>query len=219
MSRPRSANFRVFRQNAVGADQDVDFAGFGFLQNFLLLFRVAEAADHFDGDGERSEALLEGFVVLEGEDRRGSEDGNLLVIADGLERGAHGDFRLSVSHVAAEQAVHGLLGFHVAHHVFDGLRLVFSFVELEGVFELAHEFVARGEGVALSHFAFGVQLEEFVGHIFHGLAHAGFGLGPRLRAEVTERRLRTFRRPVLLNQVQSRERDVEACAFRRTRAA
>ena len=58
----------IFRENAVGADEDVDFAGFGFLQNFFLLLRIAEAADHFDGDGERSEALLESFVVLEGED-------------------------------------------------------------------------------------------------------------------------------------------------------
>ncbi len=107
----------------------------------------------------------------------------------------------------------GCVGFHVARHVGDGLRLVFGFVELEGVFELAHEFVARGEGVAHGHFAFGVKLEEFVGHVFHGLAHAGFGLGPRLRAEMTERWLGAFGRPVFLNQVEARERDVEARAF------
>ena len=116
----------------------------------------------------------------------GREHGDLLVVADGLERRAHGDFRLAVADVAAEQAVHGLRGFHVARDVGDGLGLVFGLVELEGVFELANEFVARGEGVALGHFAFGVKLEEFVGHVFHGLAHAGLGLGPRLRAEVTQ---------------------------------
>ena len=38
----------VFREQAVGADQDVDLAGFDLLQNFFLLFRGAEAADHFD---------------------------------------------------------------------------------------------------------------------------------------------------------------------------
>ncbi len=43
----------VFRKHAVGADEDVDFAGFRFLQNFFLLLGVAEAADHFDGDGKR----------------------------------------------------------------------------------------------------------------------------------------------------------------------
>ena len=204
---------QVFREDAVGADEDVDFAGFRFLQNFFLLLRVAEAADHFDGDGKRPEALLESFVVLEGEDRGGREHGDLLVVADGLECRAHGDFRLAVADVAAEQAVHGLGRFHVAHDVGDGLRLVFGLVELEGVFELAHEVVARGERVALGHFAFGVELEQFVGHVFHGLAHAGFRLGPRLRAEMTERWLGAFGRTVFLNQVEARERDVEARAF------
>ena len=184
-----------------------------FCRISFCCFGVAEAADHFDGDGERSEALLESFVVLEGEDRGRREHGDLLVVADGLECGAHGDFCLAVADVAAEQAVHGLGGFHVAGDVGDGLRLVFGLVELEGVFELAHELVARGEGVALGHFAFGVELEEFVGHVFHGLAHAGFGLGPGLRAEMTQGWLGAFGRPVFLNQVEARERDVETRAL------
>ena len=65
----------------------------------------------------------------------------------------------------------------------------------------------------MRHFAFGVELEEFVGHVFHGLAHAGFGLGPGLRAEMTERGLGAFGRTVFLDQVEARERDVEARAF------
>jgi hypothetical protein len=32
--------FDVFGKDAVGADQDVDLAGFGFLQDFFLLLRV-----------------------------------------------------------------------------------------------------------------------------------------------------------------------------------
>ncbi len=98
----------IFGEDAVCADKNVDFAGFRFLQNFFLLFGVAEAADHFDGDGKRSEALLEGFVMLEGEHRGRGKQGNLLVVADGLERGAHRDFRLAVADIAAEEAVHGL---------------------------------------------------------------------------------------------------------------
>ena len=77
-------------------------------QNFLLLLRGAEAADHFDGDGKGGEALLESFVVLKGEDRGGREDGDLLVIADSFECGAHSDFGLAIADIAAEQAVHGL---------------------------------------------------------------------------------------------------------------
>ena len=67
--------------------------------------------------------------------------------------------------------------------------------------------------MADGHFSFGVELEEFVGHIFHGLFYAGFGLGPGLRAEMTESWLSTFGRAVFLNQIEARERDVEARAF------
>ena len=43
----------ILRQHAVRADEDVDLAGFGFLQDLFLLLGDAEAADHFDGDRER----------------------------------------------------------------------------------------------------------------------------------------------------------------------
>ena len=176
----------VFREQAMGADQDVDFARFHLLQNFFLLLRRAEAADHLDGDGKRRKALLESFVVLEGEDGGGREHRNLLVVADGLERGAHGDFRLAVAHVAAQQAVHGLGRFHVALDVGDGGLLVFGLAEFEGVFELAHPFVVGGEGMALGGLALGVELEQLVGHVLHGLAHARFGLGPGRRAQMIQ---------------------------------
>ena len=166
--------FDVFGEDAVSADEDIDFSGFGFLQDFFLLLRVAEAADHFDGDGERGEALLESFEVLEGEDGGGREHGDLFVIGDGFEGGAHGDFGFAVADIAAEQAVHGLGGFHVANDVFDGLRLIFGFVEFEGVFELAEPFVGGRKGVSDGGFALGVELEKFVGHVFHGLLHASF---------------------------------------------
>ena len=91
--------------------------------------------------GKGRKALLESFVVLEGKDGSGREHCNLLVVADGLESGAHGDFRLAVAHVAAEQAVHGLGRFHVALDVVDRGLLVFGLAEFEGVFELPHPFV------------------------------------------------------------------------------
>ncbi len=56
----------VFRKYAVGSDEDIDLAGFCLLQDFFLLLRGAEAADHFNGDGKWREALLESFKVLEG---------------------------------------------------------------------------------------------------------------------------------------------------------
>ena len=108
-----------------------------FLQDFLLLFFRAEAAEHFDAHGKRGEAPLESLVMLERQHGGRREHGDLLRIGDGLERGAHGHFRLAVAHVAAEQPVHGQIRFHVALHVFDGALLVGGFFELEGVVEFA----------------------------------------------------------------------------------
>ena len=42
----------VFRKNAVGADEDIDFAGLELFKDDLLLLGRAEARDHFDGDGK-----------------------------------------------------------------------------------------------------------------------------------------------------------------------
>ena len=87
--------------------------------------------------------------MLEGEDGGGREDGDLLAVLHGFEGGAHGDFGFAVADVAAEQAVHGLCGLHVALDVGDGGELVVGFVEVEGVLELALQLVVGREGVAL----------------------------------------------------------------------
>ena len=156
---------------------------------------------------------FESFVMLEGEDRGGRQYRDLLVVGDRFESGAHGDFRLAVADIAAEQAVHGLGRFHIAFHVGDGQVLVFGFAVLEGVFEFAHPFVVGWEGVAFRRFSFGVELEEFVRHVFHGFADAGFGFRPGCRAQMTQRRLGAFRRTVFLYQVEARERHVESRAL------
>ena len=73
----------------------------------------------------------------------------MLAILHGLEGGAHGDFGFAVADVAAEEAVHGLGGFHVALDVGDGGELVVGLVEVEGVFELALHVGVGREGRAL----------------------------------------------------------------------
>ena len=48
----------VLRKHAVRPDQNVDLPGFRFLQNFFLLLRIAEAADHFDRHRKRPKRCL-----------------------------------------------------------------------------------------------------------------------------------------------------------------
>ena len=128
--------------------------------------------------GKRRKALLESFKVLERKHRGRREHRDLLVIADRFERGAHGDFRLAVTHIATKQAVHRLVRLHVALYVGDRLFLIFRLVVLEGIFKLFLPLGIGLEAVALRHAPFGVELQQFVGHILHGLLDACLGLGP-----------------------------------------
>ena len=131
----------VFGKQAVRADQDVDLARLNFLQNFFLLFGRAESADHLDRDWECGEALLESLIMLKDQNRGGREHCHLLVVADGFECRAHGDFCLAVADIPAKQAVHRLLCFHVALDVDNREFLVFGLAVFECVFKLANPFV------------------------------------------------------------------------------
>ena len=158
-----------------------------------MLLRGAETADHLDGDRKRGETLLESFIMLEGENGSGRQHRDLFVVADGLECRAHGDFCLTVAHIATQQAIHGLPRFHIALHVANRGFLIFGLVEFEGIFELPHPFVVGGEGVPLGSLALGVEFEQLFGHIFHRLAHTSFGLSPRGRAQMIQNGLGSFR--------------------------
>ena len=59
--------FDVFGEDAVGADDDVDFAEFQVFEHLFRFGSRAEAAEHFDAHGEAGEAAFEGFDVLEAE--------------------------------------------------------------------------------------------------------------------------------------------------------
>ncbi len=98
-------------------------------------------------------------------------------------------------------------------HVNDRVHLVFGFAELEGVLELALPFAVGGERVALGGLARGVELEQLLGHVLHGLLHARLGLLPLLRAQPIQHRLHAFGRAILLHQVEPRERDIQPRAF------
>jgi hypothetical protein len=58
-------------------DDDVYFAGFERGHCFLLLSGGAEAAHHFNASWKSREPAFKSFEVLEGEDGRGREDGDL----------------------------------------------------------------------------------------------------------------------------------------------
>src|SRR2546430_11502567 len=198
------------------ADDDVHFPGFKFGENFLLFGGGAEAAQHFYFGGKGGETALERFEVLECEDGGGGEDGDLFAIRDSFERGTHRDFRLTVSNVAAEQAIHGRFAFHIALDVRDGSVLVVGLFKFERVFKLALPVAVSGERKTLCRLSRGIKFQELVGHVLERLADTSFARGPGGAAEIVERRCRALDYAIALHEVHALERNVEARVIRVT---
>ena len=102
----------------MGPDEDVHIAFLELSQGFLLLLGISESGDHIHFHGVSLESLTEGMIVLLGKDGGGYKYSHLLGIHHCLECRSHGHFRLSVSHISAEQSVHDLGLFHVLLDLF-----------------------------------------------------------------------------------------------------
>ena len=200
----------VLRNHAVGADEDIDAALCGPLQDRLLLPGAAEAAEHFDGERVLGEPLGEGAEVLLGQHRRGHQDGDLLAVVDGLERGPHGDLGLAVAHVAAQQPVHRLRLLLVPLDLGDGAELVGRFLVRERVLELALPVAVGRQRVAGQGRADRLNLDHVGGHVAQGLADALLLALPRRAAEFRQLRLHLRAADVALHQIDARRRHVQA---------
>ena len=108
----------------VRADDDVCRAGEEARARSFLCFGALESAHRLDADGRAVKPREERLEVLLGEDRGRGEKGGLLAVHGGDEGGAHGDLRLAVAGVAADEAIHRLGGGHVFFHVGDGGGLI-----------------------------------------------------------------------------------------------
>src|SRR5258708_4114991 len=117
---------------------------------------AAEAAENLDARGECGESCVERLEMLEGEQGSRREDSYLLVVQDGFERCAHGDFCFAVADVATQQAVHRLGAFHVALDVADGGDLVGGFLEFKGILEFALEIAVGRKSKTFGGLALGV---------------------------------------------------------------
>ena len=202
---PEIAELDVLGEQAMRADDDVDLAFAQVLERLGLLGLRAEPADHVDAHGKRREPRAQRLEMLQREHRRRREHGHLLAVHHGLERGAHRDFRLAEAHVAAQQAIHGRGRLHVALDVLDGAGLVGRELVGERELELLLPVRVGRERVPLHGLARGVELEQLVGHVAHGLLDARLGLLPGGAAETIERRVAAARE--LLHEVEPVDRD------------
>ena len=155
----------VLLQDPVRADYDVHRAGFGRLHHFFLLFVGSEAAQYFDLHRVGSQPLRKGGVVLLGQNRGRHQNRHLHSLVHRLERRPQGHLGLAVTHVAADQAVHGLGHFHVVFDFLNGLNLVGGFLEGERIFQVALPRSVGAEAMPADGFANSVKAQQFFGDL------------------------------------------------------
>lgn len=73
--------------------------------------------------------VLKGDEMLLGKNRRRGHDSHLLAVHDRFESCPDGNFRLAVSHVAAQKTLHGNRLFHISLDFLDGFKLIWRFIK------------------------------------------------------------------------------------------
>ena len=177
------------RQHGVRADHYVRRAGDQPFAHAFLGGPADEPAHRLYAHRRAVEAREERLVVLLGEDGGGGQHYGLPAVHGRDEGRAHGDLRLAVAGVAADEAVHGPGARHVALDVGYGLILVRRLLVGEGGLELRYALGLDVEGEARNHRTAGLRLEKGGCEVLHGAAGVLLVLGPSAPVEAVQLRL------------------------------
>ena len=141
-------------------------------------------------------------MVLLRQQRRGHQDRYLLAGLYGDKGGAQGHFGFAEAYIAADDAIHGLVGFQIRDHLFDGGCLIRSFFKGEACLECAVFRFARQHPRAQPCGSARVQIQQLCSDIANALRRLAARLLPLLAAQLMQRR-RFRRRPrIARHQVQ-----------------
>ncbi len=193
----------------MGADEDVDLALGGALQDVPDVGGAAKARDHLHLDRRAPEAPAEGLPVLAGQNCGGNQHRHLLAVQSRLEGGADRHLGLAVADVAADQPVEGTRSLHVGQHVADRRELVGRLLVGKGGLEFAEHAVGGGIGETFVHLPAGKDLEQLPRQFFDRRPGLDLGLVPGTAPHLVEARGVPFAADVLLHLFDAVDRDVK----------
>ena len=118
----------IVLNHRVGAHHQLGLPVGHQLQHLLAALALAAATEPGDGQAQRLQPANELAEMLLGQDLGGRHQRTLPTAVDGHGGGQRSHHRFARSHVALQQAVHGLCSSHVesyfSHHALLGLRQV-----------------------------------------------------------------------------------------------
>ena len=145
---------------AMGADNNVKIPFCKLIQCILLLLTAAEATQHFNSYTKGIHAVLKGDEMLLGKNRRRGHDSHLLAVHDRFESCPDGNFRLAVSHVAAQKTLHGNRLFHISLDFLDGFKLIWRFLKRKTVLKFFLPRRIRGKSMSRRNLSLGIKAQE-----------------------------------------------------------
>ena len=125
----------VLGQNPVGADYQVNTAVFQAGHDLLAFGLALETGEAGNFHREALKAVLDGLVVLLGQDGRGHQEGDLLAVTDGLKGCPHGYFGFPEADIPDQKPVHRLGLFHVSLDFRSSPQLVRGWLIRKGSFK------------------------------------------------------------------------------------
>ncbi|OIQ74513.1 hypothetical protein GALL_438360 [mine drainage metagenome] len=126
--------------------------------------------------------------MLLDEESSGNENRHLLAILHSLECGTHGDLRLAVSNVAADDAVHRVRLLHVGFYFLNSPELIWGFDESKGVFEFTLPRGVRGKSKARCASSGCIESDQLAGDLANGFPGSPFGFLPVCATHVVDGR-------------------------------
>ena len=183
---PQLLEFGLFRQQRVGADDDVDLTRLEPLASLLDLGRRDQPRQPPDLDRETLEALGEVGEMLAHQQSCRRDHRDLIAAHRRDERGAQGDLGLAEPDVAAHQAVHRLARLQIVEHVGNRPVLIVGLLIREAVDERGITVVGLDQPPGPGR-AQGGGLDQLARNLADALLHPALAPLPRLPAQPVER--------------------------------
>ena len=174
------------------ADDYVDFSGCKVGKYGFNFFRLPCAGQIIDPDREFFQACRECGEMLEGQHCRRYEHGGLLAVGGSFESRAYRYFSLAKAYIAANQAVHRAVAFHIGFHGLCGFQLVGSVLIDERCLKFLLQVAVGRERKAFLVAACGIQAYQVARNILQLALGAFLHLVPRSGAELVEAWLYAF---------------------------